>query len=182
MNCARCGSQMLRYDVPLPDGGTAWVDRCNHIRSCGLWYDARELAALHAGFASSEVRDALYAAPRHAVEAKSQIACPSCLEHPALAPVRFVGVTLNVCERCRGVWVDRGDVVTLMSAMRTHEPGFAAAPASYRSAPVTASMSRRDAPYATCVRCGAEVPSAEAMVTEFGFMCFACGSEHARSE
>lgn len=182
MDCARCGSQMLRYDVPRPDGGTAWVDRCASVKACGVWYDESELPALHPSFAANEVCSALFTAPRVTVDAKLLIACPHCEERPPLTPVRFVGVTLDVCERCRGVWVDRDEVVALLNALHTHAPGFAVTPAHYRSAPVAATMNRKNEPYSVCVRCGAEVPSSEAMVTEHGFMCFACGSEHARED
>jgi Zn-finger nucleic acid-binding protein len=182
MDCARCGSKMLRHDVPLPDGGTAWVDRCASAKSCGVWYDGRELPALHPAFLEGAVRNALAAAQRVAVDAALAIACPRCESRPPLAPVLFVGVTLDACESCQGVWVDRDEVAALMNALHTHAPGLRAAPAHYRSAPVTPSMNRKNEPFARCVRCRVEFPSSEALYTERGFMCFACGSEHARAE
>ncbi len=91
-----------------------------------------------------------------------------------------MGVTLDVCDRCRGVWVDRDENLTLLSALHTHRMGTTG-PAPYRSSAATPTMQRKDEPYARCARCGVEALVSDAIVTEHGFMCFACGSAHARN-
>ncbi len=161
-------------DLPLPDGATAWVNR-----HCGAWYDERALPALHPSFVYPEVCSALFSAPRVTVDATLIAACPQCEGRLPLRPVRFVGVTLDVCERCRGVWVDREESLTLLSSLHIYRPGTAGA-AHYRSAAATPTMQRKNEPYTRCVRCGIEALVSDAIVTEHGFMCFVCGSAHAR--
>jgi Zn-finger nucleic acid-binding protein len=178
MECPRCQSTLTTHDVPGPEGGTAWVKRCTTGRQCGVWYQEADLAALHPQFADAQVRAALVTAPRDG--AAPPVPCPYCGDGRALAAVRFVGVTLDVCEYCHGVWVDLDEYATLMHALRTHVTGVAFAPGPYRSVPTTAAMTRQDGQWARCVRCGGEAPYAEVLFTDRGFMCFACGSAYAR--
>lgn len=166
---------MLRHDTPRPDGETAWVERCERPRPCGVWYDGVSLLALHARFADDEVSSALYAAPSVEVEPARRIACPRCDGRPPLAAVAFTGITLDVCARCRGLWIDREEYSALMLAMNLYAPTLqeAAGPV-YRSARVQHAMIR-GGDWARCVRCHAEIAFADALFTERGLVCVPCG-------
>jgi Zn-finger nucleic acid-binding protein len=43
--------------------------------------------------------------------------CPRC--HAELAPQTRVGMVVDVCERCAGVWMDRQEVLTLATEFHT---------------------------------------------------------------
>ena len=43
--------------------------------------------------------------------------CPRC--HAELAPQTRVGVVVDVCERCVGVWMDRQAILTLATELHT---------------------------------------------------------------
>lgn len=166
---------MLRHDTPRPDGGSAWLERCEQPRPCGVWYDGSSLPALHARFADEEVASALYEAPNADVAPARRIECPRCEAHPPLTAVVFAGITLDVCERCRGLWVDREEYAALMHAMTLYSPTLreAAGPV-YRSARVQRAMIRAE-DWARCVGCRAEIAFADALFTERGLVCVVCG-------
>jgi Zn-finger nucleic acid-binding protein len=165
---------MTLEDWPLPNGDVAWVNQ-----HCGAWFEEAALPALHPSFTAAAVCAALYNAPRTTVDARLVATCPHCASRPTLTPVHFIGVTLDVCGVCRGVWVDHHEHITLLNALHLHTPGRVGA-MHYRSAAVMPTMVRKNEPYTRCVRCGSEALVSDAMPTEHGFMCFACGSAHAR--
>ena len=45
--------------------------------------------------------------------------CPRCAME--LVECTRVGVTVDVCDRCRGVWLDRGELEKLLAALREGE-------------------------------------------------------------
>ena len=56
--------------------------------------------------------------------------CPRC--HAELAPQTRVGVVVDVCDRCAGIWMDRQEVLTLATELhalrRDLRAALAAAP------------------------------------------------------
>ncbi len=78
------------------------------------------------------------AAPAH--EEKS-MNCPRCHDAP-LHELDRDGVTIDRCERCRGIWLDRGELEKLLAHARDDE----AAPRDLRDAPARAASDqlRRD--------------------------------------
>ncbi len=59
---------------------------------------------------------------RRAVAKRTSLRCPRC-NSPSLAPPKADLIALE-CNRCRGVWLDRADLETLIKRA-SHEPGFA---------------------------------------------------------
>lgn len=53
--------------------------------------------------------------------------CPRC-ESNALIELDRDGVTIDRCERCRGIWLDRGELEKLIGRAREPEPARVAAP------------------------------------------------------
>jgi Zn-finger nucleic acid-binding protein len=47
--------------------------------------------------------------------------CPRCLASSLLERNRE-GVTIDVCEACRGIWLDRGELEKLIARARREEP------------------------------------------------------------
>ena len=54
--------------------------------------------------------------------------CPGC--HAELAPQTRVGVVVDVCERCAGVWMDRQEVLTLATELHALQRDVRAAVAA----------------------------------------------------
>lgn len=182
MQCPRCQQPTARVEMPTPDGGSAWIERCNTHKSCGYWFDGGTLPALHPSFAQTEVSDALFLAPAVEEAVAQRVKCPRCPWRVEMSAVRFVGITLDRCVGCRGVWVDRDEYAALLHALQLHASEEKLAPTHYRSAAVQTTMSRKPGAYATCVACKVEVPYGEAMFTERGLMCFACGTKYAQQD
>lgn len=180
MECPRCHLKTHVLDVPLLGVETAWVERCARTASCGIWYDERALAALHPRFAEASVLNALMSAPLATIAPAQEIACPRCGGIKLTARL-FAGITLDVCARCRGVWVDSAEHVALLNALRLHAPGVGLAAGAYRSAYTGTSM-QRNTQWSRCVACQVEVPFADAMFTERGLMCVPCGLAHQRRD
>ena len=67
------------------------------------------------------------AAPAHQEKSMN---CPRCHDAPLLELDRD-GVTIDRCDRCRGIWLDRGELEKLMARARDAE----AAPRDARPAP-----------------------------------------------
>lgn len=74
--------------------------------------------------------------------------CPRC-EIPSLTELDRQGITIDRCDRCRGVWLDRGELEKLVAreaaagagereaapvAHRAQEPEYAQAPRRYARA------------------------------------------------
>ena len=54
------------------------------------------------------------------------VRCPRCGD--TLRERTRVGVTVEACERCRGMWLDRGDLEALLAELRARAWARAAAP------------------------------------------------------
>ncbi len=182
MRCPRCLKFMIRFDMPTPDGGTAWIERCERNASCGCWYADGQLPALHASFAQPEVMAAFSRAPKVAVSDAQRVKCHRCESTPEMTAVQFVGITLDRCDECHGVWVDRDEYAALMHALQLRQTEGVMAPTHYRSAAVQTTLSRKPGAYARCVACKVEAAYSDVIFTERGLMCFACGTRHAQQD
>lgn len=47
------------------------------------------------------------------------LVCPSCTESAPMQAVVRHGVEIDVCSRCRGVWMDRGELEKLLEATKS---------------------------------------------------------------
>lgn len=113
LTCPKCG---LRMHVWESNGLT--LDHCHDCK--GLWFDAGELARYlarsRAHLAEAELR----------VAEATKFLCPRCPD-VHLAHVHEDDVTLDICPRCRGLFVDVGELYELLGAIRRNE--FAGDPA-----------------------------------------------------
>jgi len=93
---------------------TEWESRglvLNHCHTCkGLWFDAGELqeylARSQARFDESQLDPV----------GNTTFSCPRC-PGVRLARARFDTVALDVCPRCRGIFLDLGEVHALLGAV-----------------------------------------------------------------
>jgi Zn-finger nucleic acid-binding protein len=182
MNCIRCTMNLLKYEVPMPDGSSAWVYRCNAEQDCGIWYDAASLPSLHSRFAEREVREMLLTQTPPLDSVKTPPSCPRCASATIrLSEVVFARIVLDRCDRCHGVWVDRPEHSALMSAMSLWSPTTERrAPTHYRSAPMVSQLAPVGR-WARCVRCSAEGKADDMMIGARGFLCVPCGIEAQQS-
>jgi Zn-finger nucleic acid-binding protein len=59
--------------------------------------------------------------------------CPNC--DTTLAMSERLGVEIDYCPQCRGVWLDRDEIDRLLEAERSQAPAVAAVPAATAPAP-----------------------------------------------
>ena len=96
-HCPKCHKSILQ-EKTLSDNETR-IDICPDCR--GGWFDSRELARV----LSCAVED--LAIPIDAKQTSRQ--CPKC--HLRLARIDYpeTEIEVDACERCSGVWLDRGE-------------------------------------------------------------------------
>jgi Zn-finger nucleic acid-binding protein len=87
----------------------------DHCPSCkGLWFDAGELGQHLAH--SNAILDEQALEP----EGATPFPCPRC-DGARLAQVRIGGTVLDACPRCRGIFVDLGEIHELIGALERPE-------------------------------------------------------------
>jgi Zn-finger nucleic acid-binding protein len=94
------------------------LDHCHNCK--GLWFDAGELSR-HLARSDAHLDEADLT-----LGEETELPCPRC-PGMQLAHVRQYGVTLDVCPRCRGIFVDGGEFHELLGAIRRDD--FAGDPA-----------------------------------------------------
>lgn len=110
ITCVRCNSVLDKATVAGME-----VDLCP---SCGgLWLDRGELERLNRVPRESveELRHALTGGEQAGVS-PTQTACPVC--PGKLHEVKLGRVLIDYCERCRGVFLDKGELDAAMAAVR----------------------------------------------------------------
>ncbi|HEX5064522.1 MAG TPA: zf-TFIIB domain-containing protein [Myxococcota bacterium] len=111
--CPKCALHMHVWES---NGLT--LDHCHNCK--GLWFDAGELSR-HLARSGADLDET----ELELAEATS-LPCPRC-PGMRLAHARESGVTLDVCPRCRGIFLDVGEVHELLGAIRRSD--FAGDPA-----------------------------------------------------
>ena len=107
ITCPKCARPMRPWE-----SREVVLDYCPSCK--GLWFDAGELAQHLAG---SQARvDEASLVPAEA----TGLSCPRC-DGARLAHVRVDSVTLDLCPRCRGIFLDVGEVHELLGAIRRVE-------------------------------------------------------------
>lgn len=161
LECPRCPSSQLaeRHVRPTGGGGLADVHLCDTCK--GLWLDGPTLAAICPTLAHlPQHRDeiALVGAEGAGIER-----CLRC----GVAPFeyRVIGVAIDFCLRCHGVWLD-GDEYE-------EATGSEPAPVAARGGPYRRSASAL-AGDVKCTYCGESVSPKRAYVRERGTACTRC--------
>jgi len=99
MYCPTCRKKSLK-ELEVEETGVK-VDVCKACR--GIWFDAAELegtvpvAAKRLGVPSG--------APR------TNRVCPRCRELLSTFPYPQTEITVDMCKRCRGLWLDKGELI-----------------------------------------------------------------------
>ena len=102
--CVKCTNVLDRSTI-----GGVEVDSCP--RCGGLWLDRGELEKLGTRSAEElkELRVALGVDPKvPPVPDDTTIHCPAC--DGKLREVRFGNILIDFCEKCRGLWLDKGEL------------------------------------------------------------------------
>lgn len=115
MNCPKCVGIMKEILIPADTPFT--VDRCPMCG--GMWFDKDELSRMLDAqiFADTRFRLELDAPVDEALAEqigldKKEIDCPRCGNGQRLsraASPRRSEVMIDFCERCSGIWLDRGE-------------------------------------------------------------------------
>jgi Zn-finger nucleic acid-binding protein len=165
LSCPRCASERLtpRDVIPAGGGAPAEVHRCDRCK--GVWLDEATLASIcptvsHLSAHRDEV--VLTGAPGAGIAA-----CPRCRLTPY--QVEVLGVTIDFCVHCNGVWLDGDEYEESML------DGGEARPAKRQSAYRQAG-NRVGRGEVKCVDCGAVVPIDRTFMRENGHTCSACNS------
>ncbi len=109
MKCLRCESTELKIESRGEGADVFEVDVCP---SCGgVWLDAAELSKIDDNFfVDVEKMELLKAAPGQDDRA---LRCPRCGGTPVLEkghPRGHKGLVVDRCPKCRGFWLDRGEL------------------------------------------------------------------------
>ena len=148
-SCPTCPDQTLR----VINMSGVHIDLCNRCR--GQWLDPGELEHLAPGWKTESLLASLSGAPgrcykaghaipveqEHCTECASPRArCPECAE--PLSMVKTAACLVDVCSRCRGLWLDSSE----LAALRRARPNVAravavGATAAVATAAVVSSMS-----------------------------------------
>ena len=115
MECPTCDQALESIEI---DG--LELDSCP---SCnGIWFDhdelrqAKDLAEPHADWLDFEIwknRDHFRASP-------GEVRCPRCEGALSVLSYGETGVEMDVCPKCRGVWLDHAQLEAIVKALR-HE-------------------------------------------------------------
>lgn len=110
---------MLSYSDP--ETGLE-IDSCPEC--FGLWFDGEELSRLFCSRTLAErilEEDALPDVVSPARKEGQERSCPSCRE--PMRPSTMGDVTLDYCLRCRGIWMDHGELLRVVELYRKGEAG-----------------------------------------------------------
>jgi Zn-finger nucleic acid-binding protein len=107
--CVKCTSVLDKTNV-----GDVEVDLCP---SCGgLWLDAGELERIGRGSAGDldQLRQALTGSSTPEPASETTTACPAC--DGKLSEVKVGPVTIDYCNKCLGLFLDRGELDQALKA------------------------------------------------------------------
>jgi Zn-finger nucleic acid-binding protein len=160
LSCPRCTAALEPRRVRPVTGGAALM--VHHCGACGgLWMDREVLAVLCPTVSHL---------PEHRVEAAllgraDTAACPRC--RASAVGVDVVGVEVDFCVRCGGVWLDADEFEE--SELMGPASGSASGGGPYRRAPTSVRSSA-----VACAHCGEQTPIARTLMRELGLVCPPC--------
>lgn len=100
-------------DIPLKEGGLHGekVDKCTECG--GIFFDKGELESILkiVRLYQSIKLDEPDIPNISDTEIKRIVKCPADLA--SMDPVIIAGVTIDICPKCKGIWLDRGEIVVL---------------------------------------------------------------------
>lgn len=112
--CPRCKREMRGATV-----GSVRVEECPACK--GLWFEDQELRL------AKDETDAdlawmdfeIWRHPERFVRSSRAVACPSCGPDRPMVAVQYgsTGVTIDCCENCHGIWLDRGELDGIVNAL-----------------------------------------------------------------
>jgi len=112
MICPKCQRESLKERRVRGQGFT--VDLCSQCR--GIWFDGGELRQ---AIPKAEKRPAV---PPHAV--RLEALCPRCDKPLYAFPYPQTRITIEMCRKCKGLWLDGGEFAAIRQArqQRKDEP------------------------------------------------------------
>jgi uncharacterized protein len=109
IRCPRCKVPLTKVEYQ-PGTEVYWCSLCS-----GIWVDGEELYEI-----LQISPDAIPVAVR-----KDNKVCPKC-GSSLFYPVDFqdTGIVIDICERCKGIWFDRGEIQAMKKVLQedTEEP------------------------------------------------------------
>lgn len=105
INCPKCSMKMEEISFAGIE-----LDSCPFCSGC--WLDAEEVSQMTRSRGNAKLRVELTS------PSKSDLNCPRCRPHHAMQVGPHVDIAtlqLDQCTRCGGVWLDRGELTTLLS-------------------------------------------------------------------
>ncbi|PKK89545.1 MAG: hypothetical protein CVV64_14150 [Candidatus Wallbacteria bacterium HGW-Wallbacteria-1] len=122
--CPRCSQNLDARDLLGVE-----IDLCS--KCGGIWFDKGEISriSMRSGFENSDILEQLKKrAPAHVTEVDrtascswesggSKPNCPACSGQ--LDIIVYEGVEIDICPKCRGVWLDNGEFADILNRFRT---------------------------------------------------------------
>ncbi len=162
--CPRCSVGLSERRVaPTGGGSPVLVHLCGDCQ--GLWLDSFVLDAVCPTL--SHLPDRRLEVTLLGHEGKGAPSCPRC----AIAPYEFtiLGVDIDLCARCGGVWLDGDEYEEAMLGEGPATPILSEAGGPYRRQAIQSTGGQ-----VRCGRCRAHTPISETYMGPDGLVCGAC--------
>lgn len=104
--CPACERPMRRVTMRGVE-----VDECPFCG--GQWFDTGEMEAIHAMSPIPRRFLTVYQIDGEQTVASGDRCCVRCGD--TLAPVEHKGITIDACVRCKGIWLDHGELADLIT-------------------------------------------------------------------
>jgi uncharacterized protein len=148
-SCPYCGGAFspspLKFEL---SGNTVYLDQCTQCQ--GIWFDSGELSQIF-DFAVKEAL-ALGTLDDDLEETFSStevmLKCPRCARETEFGRGEIMGIEIDKCRVCKGIWLDTGEIEAIMGEVRLESTGVGKIPshAPPESTPARAGCPRCSVP------------------------------------
>lgn len=113
MQCPKCSKPI----APVMSRSRVAIDRCAACQ--GIWFDAGELPKF---VKDKKLRAALWSENLESLRpSPDRPSCPRCSIDLFLGQITALGIEVDTCAHCRGIWLDGGELQALMKRDESHQ-------------------------------------------------------------
>lgn len=116
-HCPKCSKVLKTFEYVVNSG--VFLDRCPNMH--GIWLDPGELEKVQIVMEEYERRfNRLWEKGEITEEAFGKKNCPVC--GVELREIGYEGVPIDICYKCRGVWLDKGELAEIIRREKQFTP------------------------------------------------------------
>ena len=118
LRCPACGKEMQKVFVPSEGVN---VDIC--VDGCGgIFFDSQEMQTITQKQGDiSEIRDIINAGNFRPVDESRQRICPVCGKPMVKTPIKGIGIEIDTCYSCGGIFLDNGEYDAIRQGIKTKD-------------------------------------------------------------